>query len=450
MKRNLLLVILIGISLASFAAKKPDWVKKRPVDKLAYIGIGFSQKSDPQYMQIAKKQALNDLVSEIKVEIQSHSLLQTMEKDDQFSSFLSNSIQISAQEDLEQFELTDSWEDDKEYWVYYRLSKLDYQDFVARRKAKATREGYSFWTKGNESLNQGDLFTAIDMYIKGLDVIQPCTNEELKQEHNGSTIDVAIELYSSLNHIFNGIRVTPSAENLRLKSFQSASEPVSFTVSKNETPLRNIKLKIGFASGSGQLSTNNISNNSGIVDVHIQNITSKATRQEITATIDASSFSIYNSPFFENALKTFRNSPPRTSISIELEKTEHKAYIRYVGKTNESLTKSIRSLLTNNYFTVVNDPAEANILILLKSSVKKGNKVKGEMYDFNEYFTSVDIQVLDANTSQSLLNYTVNDHRSLSPVSASDASAENTAIKDVMRRVNKEFKKELESLNINN
>ncbi|WP_165045549.1 LPP20 family lipoprotein [Dysgonomonas sp. ZJ709] len=451
MKRFLSLIILFtSLTLICQAAKKPEWVDKRPVDKMSYIGIGVANKANADYMQIAKKQALNDLASEIKVEIQSESLLQTIEKNDQFSSNLSHSIQVNTQENLEQFELTDSWENDKEYWVYYHLDKVDYQNYMAIRKAKITSEGYAFWMKGIDAQQQGDLITAIDMYIKGLTAIQPYANEELKCQHKGATIDVGIELYGSLKQIFTNISITPSPASLQMKSLKQVSEVVVIDVKQNETPLKNMKLKIAFKSGGGQISSNEVTDINGKVDLNIQNITSKNLHQEIGLTIDMSSFSAIKSPFMENVLNSFRNNLPQATISINVEKDEHKAYIRNQGRTNEILTKSIKSLLTNNYFTVVNDATQANILILIKCDFKKGNIVKGEMYDFNEYFTSVEIQVLNANDSQSLIDYSISNHRSLSPISTTQTAAEKSALRDVMKRIDKEFKKELENININN
>lgn len=97
------------------APKKPDWVTKRPVDNTSYTGIGFALKTNPDYMQEAKQQALNDLISEISVEVQGETLMNMVQSDDNFSSSLAQNIKLKAREDLEQFELTDSWGDNKEY-----------------------------------------------------------------------------------------------------------------------------------------------------------------------------------------------------------------------------------------------------------------------------------------------------------------------------------------------
>jgi len=450
MKKLLFLTVLLACSTTLlYSAKKPNWVMKRPVDKENYIGIGYALTTDPNYLQEAKRQALNDLISEISVGIQSETLLNMVATDDDISTRLSQSIKMSAQEDLEQFQLTDSWGDKKEYWVLYRLNKAEWQRIKAARIKKATDAGYDFWTQGISAQRNGDLTAAANMYVKGLEAIQPVANEALPHSHNGQTVDVGIALFTSLKQLFSNINVTADPGNLQMRPMQQAEEPVVISVTQNGNPLKNVKLKIDFLTGSGKLSSNNVTNSAGVIDLYVQSITSKLSRQEILATIDAQQFSSIKNPFFESVFRSFQNNLPRTVITINVEESTQKAYIHSEGSNNDALVRAVSSLLTNNHFTVVTDPEQANLLIQINSSMKKGGLIKGDMFDFNEYFTNVNIKVSDAD-SRVLISYSVNNHRSLSPASASETAAWNAAVKDVMQRINKEFKKELEKVNINN
>lgn len=449
MKRLLFLTFLFACSSLLYPApKKPDWVTKRPVDNTSYTGIGFALKTNPNYMQEAKQQALNDLISEISIEVQSETLMNMVQTDADFSSYLSQNIKLSAKEELEQFELTDSWGDNKEYWVLYKLNKEEWQKVKAERRAKATATGFDCWMKGLEAQRNSDLVAAVNMYVKGLEAIQPVANEALPHTYNGQTFDVGISLFSSLKQVFSNINLTANPGSLSMKPMQQSDAPVAILVSQNGNPMKNMKLKIDFLTGSGKLSSNNVTNAAGVVDLYIQSITSKLSRQEILATIDIQPFSSISNPFFESVFKSFRDNLPRTVITLNIEESVHRAYIQ-AGSTNDALVRSVSSLLSDNHFTVVTDPAQADLVIHINSDMKKGGTVKGEMYDFNEYFTNVNIQVLNISDSRVLINYSVNNHRSLSPVSATETAAWNSAVKDVMKRITKEFKKELEKVNIN-
>jgi hypothetical protein len=453
MKRLVCIIfILSGISACIYPApKKPAWVTARPVDNMSYIGIGFSMKTAVNYMQEAKNQALNDLVSEIRVEIQSESLLRMAGRDSNVSSYLSASIRTKAREDIEQFELTDSWENEKEYWVFYKLSKADYLQIKARRLEKAVTSGYDFLVRGITSQRSGDLVTAAGMYVKGLESVHSCADEALLHEHEGKTIDVGIELYSSLKNVFGNISIAADPESVQVKAMQQATFPVLITVTQDNNPLRRFKLKISFRSGSGKISSGNVTGDDGQLELRILNIASKIPRQEILVEADLQALSIAATPFVDELLRVMRSNPPHTIINLDVEQGEKRAFIKAKeGEASETLTRSVAGLLSENYFTVVSDASQADLLIKIDSEIKKGSKVKGEMYDFVEYFISVGIQVMDMDDTRSVINYSVNDHRILSPESSSETVARNNAVKDVMKRISKELKKQLDNITINN
>ena len=143
---GLLLFCLLGNLEAQ---ERPDWVKQRPVSSMHYIGIACVSKSEKDYMQKAKQQALNDLISEIKVNVVSTSLLHTLEENDRVSSEYEESIRVEARESVENFKMRGSWQSDTEYWVYYELNKFDYEEMVERRREKAVREGFDYWWQVN-------------------------------------------------------------------------------------------------------------------------------------------------------------------------------------------------------------------------------------------------------------------------------------------------------------
>ena len=75
LKNSIALVALIFLSagLLYSAPKKPGWVKKRPNIKGYYIGIGIAEKTKgyKDYLRQAKNNALNELASEITINISS-------------------------------------------------------------------------------------------------------------------------------------------------------------------------------------------------------------------------------------------------------------------------------------------------------------------------------------------------------------------------------------------
>src|SRR6185436_7304031 len=116
-------------STTDTAIPRPSWLSVKPQTEAYYVGIGHGIKSGTNnYVQEAKKSALEDITSEIKVNVSSTSVLTQIDQNKEFREKYEQMIQTTAADELEEFETVDSWEDDKNYWIYYRLSKQRYRE----------------------------------------------------------------------------------------------------------------------------------------------------------------------------------------------------------------------------------------------------------------------------------------------------------------------------------
>src|SRR4051812_19327010 len=65
---------------------KPAWLSAKPAEDVYYVGIGHSLKDGTNnYIQEAKKSALEDLISEIKVSVSSTSVLTSLDVNKEFT-----------------------------------------------------------------------------------------------------------------------------------------------------------------------------------------------------------------------------------------------------------------------------------------------------------------------------------------------------------------------------
>ena len=100
----------------------PNWISNRPLSGDYYIGIAKALKKSPDYSAVAKQNALMDLSSEISVKLSSESIFHQVDKGDSYREDYQSLIQMESQKDLEAYDLVASWENDKEYWLYYPVS----------------------------------------------------------------------------------------------------------------------------------------------------------------------------------------------------------------------------------------------------------------------------------------------------------------------------------------
>jgi len=172
--QRLLLLFLIS----TVYTKQPDWVLKRPIDNSYFIGIGIAIKSNSrEYIQSAKNNALSDLSSEISVNISSEFVDIMIERSGMSEEETRSEIQASTKSDLEGYELVDTWENKKEYWVYYRLSKELYEEQKRLKRENAINLSLDLITNAKEKESNWEaqgvtINAAIEYYIQALKPIQ--------------------------------------------------------------------------------------------------------------------------------------------------------------------------------------------------------------------------------------------------------------------------------------
>ena len=449
MKHWLLFILVISwfcFPLSGQQTNRPDWVKQHPVSGLSYIGIGMAEISEGDYQQKAKQNALSDLVSEIQVVIAANSLLNTLEDDGNVKQTFAESIRTEARAEIENFRLVDSWRSDNEYWVYYELNKDDYAALVEARRQKAIRNGFDFWYKGHITLQQGDLMTAIELFSNGMEAIRPVLNQELFCSYEGKTINLATELYAALAGVFDGITIVLNPATVSVTPFQGIREPIAIGVYRNGNPLRNIRLKAEFVSGSGDLSSMSPTDESGVAALYVRNITSKQAQQEIGISLIDDVFSLFRKGSYAALFKQMLSSLPGVTLTINTAQTQTSAYVRSAQSDIEAVERTVKSLLNNHFFNVVASPSEADIIVTLDNKCRKGNTVPGELYNFIEFFSTLGIKIENNRTGQILLNYSINDERTLVPENKSASQGKNMAARELIKRLNREFARELKKI----
>ena len=444
-----LLGLLLFCLLGNLEAQEcPDWVKQRPVSSMHYIGIGCVSKSEKDYMQKAKQQALNDLISEIKVNVASTSLLHTLEENDRVWSEYEESIRVEARESVENFKMRGSWQSDTEYWVYYELNKFDYEEMVERRREKAVREGFDYWWQGESSRNRGDLTIALACYLKGLEAIRPALNEDLICSVEGKDMDVGHELYNSLLNLFRGITIRTTPGTVEGRAFQGVDAPVSVYVEREGVPLRNVALSCQFVSGDGVLSKELVTDESGNADLYIRNITSKEPGQEIAIVLNESLFASLEKSVYKGMLKSVLEIMPQGRVNVSVKNMSVKAFLEVKDGADQVLKRVVSSLLTNSYFDLVESPSQADVLVLVKTEFRKGEEIPGEMYNLTAYYTTVNIDIVNNRSNADILHYGIDEMRSLAPAKNSLTAARNAAMTNVSKRLRQELERELKRMNI--
>ncbi len=397
--------------------RKPKWISNRPVDNNYYIGIGKSTKikSNADYIQIAKNNALADIISEISVKISSNSILSQFEDNSGYKETYEAQIKITAKDDIEGYEIIDSWEDKEEYWVYYRLSKADYQRKKRERLDRAKNLSKDFFEKAQEAEKEYDINNALIYYVKAFDAIKKHIGKDLSVfTFDGKTyLDNAV--YQSIQDIFSRIRIVPEKEVYTLQALSSDNEPVYVKV-KLKTDLEtqnisNLPIIFSFPDLNINETENVISLNSGKAECTIANMAPKGRTQIIKAELNTDVYFGENAP--DNLLKNLfneRGNKPYGNLNIVVK--EIFAYLEsqeiFLGNinSNQPITKLFKEELSENFFSFTNDKEIADVFIKINSEVVKGTKL--DKHNLHTAFLNCNISITNANSEMEIYNDVIN------------------------------------------
>jgi hypothetical protein len=163
-------------------------VQQRPVEAGQYIGIGVSRKnpySPADHLEAARKQALSDIAMQIKVRVDANSTQSQVEKNQSFSEEFRSFTRTMAQAEIEDCQLVDTWQNEQEYWVFYRLSQEEYRMARARKLHLAVEQALGHFQSARQSAQRAEVIAAYDLCLRALDLLAPFSGERLVYEQDG-------------------------------------------------------------------------------------------------------------------------------------------------------------------------------------------------------------------------------------------------------------------------
>src|SRR5260221_5122904 len=303
MKGILLLAILVAgcsPSLTNSSSKKndpnlkPAWLNAKPAEDTYYIGIGHSAKDGANnYVQEAKKSALEDLVSDIKVNISSTSVLSQIDANKEFQEKYEQIIQPKAADDIEEFEQFDSWQDDRNFWVYYRLSKQRYKEIKDQQKRNAVTLGLDFFTKARQSEKDEDPVTALGFYYQGFRAVEKYLAEPLQIQFEGKDILLTNEIIASMQLMLDKMQLTVNPSQVMVNRIvaQSGQTVTTKVVNKsNQKPISGLPLVAAFEKGAGDVFSDYKTDDTGVVKILLTKISSRDLEQTVAVKVNLLKF----------------------------------------------------------------------------------------------------------------------------------------------------------------
>lgn len=379
---------------------KPNWVIGKPSSSLYFQGIGVAQKSrgNADHLENAKKSALNDVASEIKVNISSNSLLYTLEREYKFQQEFIENITTTTNLDLEGLEVAGTWEDDQQYWIYYRLNRNDYYAKKAAEKQQAIDRAADYYFKGKDAWSNQQVKSALDLQLRGLMQLKSYWAESNAFEIDGKTVLLDNEIFKEILTIAAAIDIiaTPSKVTLELNNGFNALCNLKITDKTSGKPLNGVAVFYNYRTASGMQSQYAISASGGSINVALGNPDRMATYNELRAKVD-----------LEKLIETKGLDREMISLLRRLETTEIKVPIEfkrpifYVESNEQNLDNRqrlsyIKDQLSNELIkagmTISNDKSAAQVIVNITGRTREGGTTNG----FSISFLNLNISFTDA------------------------------------------------------
>lgn len=372
---------------------KPAWLNSKPVQDSYYVGIGHSNKDGlNNYIQSAKQSALEDMVSEIRVNISSTSVLSQIDANKEFQEKYEQIINTTVADEIEEFEQVDAWQDDRNYWVYYRLSKQRYKEIKDEQKRNAVTLALDFFTKAKQSERSGDNVQALGFYFQGFRAIEKYLAEPIRLEFEGKEILLTNEIYANIQQLLDKIqlsadpseimvnrRIAESGQTVMVKAYYKEGRKI----------IADLPLHAAFEKGSGDVYPTYKTDAKGQSKMLITKISSRDLEQTVAVKVNLLSFAGDN-PSDIYKLIAQKSVVPKVNILLKVKRplVFVSAAERSLGnaRSNQQISNKLKNFLTNSGFELTESKDMAELWVDVNSDSEKG-AVSGSIYI--SYVTSV-------------------------------------------------------------
>ncbi len=359
----------------------PNWVLSTPVHPDYYIGVYSADKLSFNFREKAKKGALENLASEISVKISGESVLNTLETEGSFNQEYEQKIKIQSSEEIEGYELMGTWENDTQYWVYYRLLKSKYAQIKKDKIEKALAMAKDFFRRSKKNHNQNNYHEAFVLALKSLESVSKYLDQPLKTFVDGKEVYFATEVMSYTQEMVDEIVLRPSVSEVSIVIGDYLKEDdIYFTVQNKEGVLLS---QIPLICQYKAVFFKNYrihSNDSGRAEVFVGKIKQSQQEQFITASLDFEELTSNQTK--DRTILRLLNYIPSKTVKIKLNVRPPKVFVKSrekeLGKTKSpSFLPTVKQVLNSKGLQVVNNQKEADLIFLIKSDTKILGRSRG-------------------------------------------------------------------------
>ena len=368
----------------------PEWVGNRPHSASHYIGIGscskFSQPYD--YQTIAKKNALNDLASEISVRVQGQTFLNSLEVNKSFSEEFISNVSTSTDAKIEEYEIAGSWENKNEFWVFYRLDKGQYQAQKMAKKSAALNLANDFYQKGITAEQNANVAVAFDLYMRAIFALKEYWNESNEYMSASGKVYLDNEIFSAMQRMCGSLQLKVDKSKVVLTSDNQFSQEVLATLFLGSQAVKGLTVKYSYEKNQGPHKGEVLTTEVGHASVPVTEVNFALPGNAVTIELDLSKLKVQDldqkvQDGFIQSFKTEKKVLPIEALlpSFYITSSELNFGSASNGKV---LQTALSSALVSKGLRIAGNAAEADFVATIEANTKEGGQANGFVVAFLE------------------------------------------------------------------
>ncbi len=368
----------------------PEWVGNRPHSASHYIGIGscskFSQPYD--YQTIAKKNALNDLASEISVRVQGQTFLNSLEVNKSFSEEFISNVSTSTDARIEEYEIAGSWENKNEFWVFYRLDKGQYQAQKMAKKSAALNLSNDFYQKGISAEQNANVAAAFDLYMRGIFALKDYWNESNEYMSASGKVYLDNEIFSAMQRMCGSLQLKVDKSKVVLTSDNQFSQEVLATLLLGNQAVKGLTVKYSYEKNQGPHKAEVLTTEVGHAAVPVSEVNFSLPGSAVTIELDLSKLKVQDldqkvQDGFIQSFKTEKKVLPIEAMLPSFYITSSE--LNFGSPSNgRVLQTALSGALVSKGLRIAGTAAEADFVATIEANTKEGGQANGFVVAFLE------------------------------------------------------------------
>ncbi len=377
-------------SLSTIETPAPDWVGNRPHSSAYYIGIGscskFAQPYD--YQTIAKKNALNDMASEISVRVQGQTFLNSLEVNKTFTEEFISNVSTSSDAKIEDYEVAGMWENKNEFWVYYRINKATYQSQKLAKKTAALNLANDFYQKGITAEQNANVTAAFDLYMRSIFALKEYWNESNEYQAPSGMVYLDNEIFSTMQRMCGNLQLKIDKSKVVLNSDNRFSQELQATLMLDNQTVKGLTVGYRYEKNQGPHNSEVLTTEVGHASIPVNQVNFAMQGNAVTIEIDLSKLKVQDldqkvQDGFIQSFKTEKKIIPIEALlpSFHITSVESNYGDSSGGKVLQS---AVSAGLVAKGLRISGSAAEADYLVNLDANTKEGGQANGFVVAFLE------------------------------------------------------------------